>query len=179
MNKSLGVFCASSLGASGEYERESRNLISLLTQQPGWDVVYGGAKVGLMGVVADAALRNGASVTGVLPTCLRGRELEHEGLTELIFVETMHQRKALIAERSTAFLALPGGFGTYDEIFEMITWNQLRIHNKRCVFFNFDGFYDGIKTQTQHARTQGFLRGGIESVYFCDTAQDVIKTLCS
>src|ERR1700761_8957602 len=126
------VFCGSSLGAKQESRAEAVTLGRLLGEG-GLGLVYGGAQVGLMGLVADAALAHGGKVLGVLPRSLSGVEVAHHGLTELVMVETMHQRKALMAQESDAFLALPGGFGTLDEFFEILTWAQLGIHEKPCV----------------------------------------------
>ncbi len=124
----------------------------------GWGLVYGGASVGLMGAVADAALAAGAPVIGVLPEVLRDREVAHAGLTELIYVDTMHRRKALMAERADAFIALPGGFGTLDELFEILTWRQLGIHAKPIVLVNTLGYFDGLLRFADHAVEQGFVR---------------------
>lgn len=178
LQRSLAVFCASSLGTDNRYAEAARSLITKLAggSEP-WDIVYGGASVGLMGVVADAALAQSRKVVGVLPACLTNKELEHKSITELHLVDSMHQRKALIAERSNAFLALPGGFGTFEEIFEMITWNQLNIHQKKCVFYNFDGFYDGMISQIKRAQSEGFLRNGFEWVSFCSNEHEVLNCL--
>jgi uncharacterized protein (TIGR00730 family) len=121
-------------------------------------LVYGGASVGLMGAVADAALAGGAPAVGVLPAVLRDREIAHRGLGELHFVDTMHARKLLMAERGDAFLALPGGYGTLDEFIEVATWAQLHIHHKPCVLVNTQGFYDGLLAFLDHAVGEGFLR---------------------
>ena len=124
----------------------------------GWGLVYGGASVGLMGVLADAALAGGAPVTGVLPAVLRDQEVAHHGLTELHFVDSMHERKAMMAERANAFLALPGGFGTLDELCEIVTWAQLGIHRKPIVLLNAEAFYDSFLTFLRNAVAEGFIR---------------------
>ncbi len=119
-------------------------------------MVYGGTSVGLMGAVADAALSAGAEVIGVLPRALQDREIAHRGLTKLHMVESMHERKALMASLSDAFIALPGGYGTLDEFFEIVTWAQLKIHSKPTVLINTDGYYDFLLRFLDHA-----VRGGI------------------
>jgi uncharacterized protein (TIGR00730 family) len=126
--------------------------------ETGLAMVYGGSKVGLMGAAADGALAAGGEVFGVLPRALARKELEHEGLTRLEIVETMHQRKARMAELSDAFIALPGGAGTLEEVFEIWTWGQLAIHAKPAAFLNVDGYYDPLRTFLDHAVGEGFLR---------------------
>jgi uncharacterized protein (TIGR00730 family) len=147
----------------------------------GMGLVYGGASVGLMGALADAALAAGAPVVGVLPAVLEGREIAHGGLSELHFVGTMHERKALMAERADAFLALPGGFGTLDEFLEILTWAQLGIHAKPCVLVNMLGFYDGLLGFLDHAVEEGFLRapnrGLIRVVSGVDEALTTLEAL--
>jgi uncharacterized protein (TIGR00730 family) len=153
----IAVFCASSNGNHPEYEEAVRNLGAEMGER-GWGLVYGGASVGLMGTLADAAVAAGAPVVGVLPSVLKEREIAHRGLTELHYVGTMHQRKALMAERADAFLALPGGYGTLDEFLEILTWAQLGIHSKPCVVVNTRGFFDGLLHFLDHAVAEGFLR---------------------
>ncbi len=120
--------------------------------------MYGGARVGLMGVVADSALAQGGEVLGVLPDFLFDKELAHNGLTELRVVDSMHARKALMAERADAFIALPGGLGTFEEIFEMLTWTQLGVHKKPCGLLNVEGYFDPLRAQLDRAVEDGFLR---------------------
>jgi uncharacterized protein (TIGR00730 family) len=151
------VFCASSSGTAPEYLDAAKALGRELGAR-GMGLVYGGASVGLMGALADAALAAGAPVIGVLPSVLRDREIAHPGLSELHFVSTMHERKALMADRADAFLALPGGYGTLDEFLEILTWAQLGIHAKPCVLVNVLGFYDGLLRFLDHAVDQGFLQ---------------------
>jgi hypothetical protein len=124
----------------------------------GWALVYGGTSVGLMGPAADAALSGGAEVIGVLPQALQDREIAHRGLTKLHLVASMHERKALMASLSDAFIALPGGYGTLDEFFEIVTWAQLNIHSKPCVLINTDGYYDFLLRFLEHAVKEGFVR---------------------
>ena len=123
----------------------------------GWGLVYGGTCIGLMGAIADAALSAGAEVIGVLPQALQDREIAHRGLTKLHMVGSMHERKALMASLSDAFIALPGGYGTLDEFFEIVTWAQLNIHSKPCVLINTDGYYDFLLRFLDHAVTEEFV----------------------
>ena len=123
----------------------------------GYGLVYGGATVGAMGAVADAALAAGGDVVGVIPDVIREREIDHKGLTELHVVGTMHERKALLASRADAFVALPGGYGTLEEFIEIVTWAQLKIHAKPCVLVNVGGFYDGLLAFLDHCVAQGMI----------------------
>lgn len=124
----------------------------------GYGLVYGGASIGLMGAVADGALAAGGTVVGVIPEVIEEFEIGHKGLTETHVVRTMHERKALMAERADAFVALPGGFGTMDEFMEVVTWAQLLIHAKPCVLVNVHGYYDGLLSYLKTAVDQGFIR---------------------
>ena len=155
--KHVCVFCASSDGARPEYHAEASRLGRLLGER-GLELVYGGASVGLMGAVADEALAAGARVVGVLPEVLREREIAHPGVTELHYVGSMHARKALMAERADAFVALPGGFGTLDEFLEIVTWALLGIHAKPCVMVNTLGYFDRLLAFLDHAVAEGFAR---------------------
>ena len=123
----------------------------------GYGLVYGGATVGAMGAVADAALAAGGDVVGVIPDVIREREIDHKGLTELHVVGTMHERKALLASRADAFVALPGGYGTLEEFIEIVTWAQLKIHAKPCVLVNVGGFFDGLLSFLDHCVAQGMI----------------------
>lgn len=123
----------------------------------GYGLLYGGATVGAMGTVADAALAAGGEVVGVIPDVIREREIDHKGLTELHIVRTMHERKALLSSRADAFVALPGGYGTMDEFIEIVTWAQLRIHSKPCVLVNVNRFYDGLLRFLDHTVREGFI----------------------
>lgn len=137
------VYCASAEGKTPVYRAEAAALGRAIAAS-GLGLVYGGASVGLMGAVADAALAGGAEVIGVLPEFLAGREITHTGLTRLETVATMHQRKARMAALADAFLILPGGYGTLDEFFEILTWSQLRMHAKPCILVNTAGYWDGL-----------------------------------
>lgn len=131
-----------------------------LLGKAGLGLVYGGAQVGLMGILADAALAHGSEVIGVIPRSLAGIEVAHQHLSQLVLVETMHERKALMAQEADAFVALPGGFGTLDEFFEILTWAQLGIHAKPCVLVNTAGYYDPLLAFLEVAVDQGFLKPG-------------------
>ena len=155
--KLVCVFCGSSLGSDPAFAAAARSLGALLARE-GVGLVYGGARVGLMGVVADAALAGGGEVIGVLPHALKERELEHKGLTRLHVVGSMHERKALMADLSDAFVALPGGFGTLDEFCEVLTWAQLGIHEKPCGLVNLGGYFDGLLAQVAAAVAGGLTR---------------------
>lgn len=154
------VFCASAAGASPVY-LEAATELGRLIALGGYGLVYGGATVGAMGAVADAALAAGGEVVGVIPEVIREREIDHKGLTELHVVRTMHERKALLARRADAFVALPGGYGTLDEFIEIVTWAQLKIHAKPCVLVNVavngGGFYDGLLGFLDHCVEHGMI----------------------
>lgn len=153
------LFCGSSVGANPKYLAEAK----LLGQQMaggGWGLVYGGTSIGLMGATANAALSGRAEVIGVLPQALQDREIAHRGLTKLHMVGSMHERKALMESLSDAFIALPGGYGTLDEFFEIVTWAQLNIHSKPCVLINTDGYYDFLLRFLDHAVREEFVRPG-------------------
>lgn len=151
------VFSGSSPGNSPAYGQAASALGKLLARNA-LDLVYGGAAVGLMGVVADAVLAEGGHVTGVIPQALVAREVAHRGLTDLHVVESMHERKALMADLSDGFIALPGGIGTFEELFEIWTWSQLGSHDKPCGLLNVLGFYDGLLEFLDHVAEQGFLK---------------------
>ena len=151
------VFCGSSSGRSPVYAEAAAELGRLLVER-GLGLVYGGGDVGLMGIVADAVLAAGGEVVGVMPKALVDKEISHAGLTELHVVGSMHERKALMADLADAFIALPGGFGTYEEMLEILTWGQLGMHAKPAVLLDVDGFYDGIFTQVARAVADGFIR---------------------
>jgi uncharacterized protein (TIGR00730 family) len=153
----LCAFCGSSKGGPAIYAETARRFGEALARR-GWGLVYGGGHIGLMGIVADAVLRAGGPVIGVIPRSMVQRELAHEGLTELHIVETMHQRKALMAERAASFAALPGGVGTADEFFEIVTWRQLRLHAKPIGLLNIAGFFDPLLAWLDRTVADGFLR---------------------
>ena len=141
--KRICVFCGSNSGAKAIYTEFAVKLGRILAER-GITLVYGGGNVGLMGELANSVLSNNGSVIGVMPKELVDKEIAHKGLTELHVVNSMHERKALMADLSCAFIALPGGFGTFEEFFEVVTWSQLGIHKKACGILNVDGFYDSL-----------------------------------
>jgi uncharacterized protein (TIGR00730 family) len=157
MKKRVCVFCGSYTGSRPIY-RETALKVGQLLAQNGYGLVYGGGHVGLMGAVADGAIKAGGHVTGIIPKALFEVELGHEGITELKIVDSMHERKAMMANLSDMFIALPGGFGTFEEFFEVVTWSQLGVHRKPSGLLNVDGYYDGLLAMCDHAVTQGFLR---------------------
>ena len=153
----VAVYCGSADGNNPAYLAEARSLGGAIAAA-NLGLVYGGANVGLMGAVADAALGGGAEVIGVLPEVLAGREIAHTGLTRLESVATMHQRKARMVALSDAFLILPGGYGTLDEMLEIVTWSQLRLHAKPCILINTAGYWDGLLSFLDHSVREGFLK---------------------
>lgn len=157
MTKTICVYCGANAGVTPAYAEAARALGRALVDQ-NLALVYGGGKVGLMGVIADAVLAAGGEVTGVIPTALVEREVGHMGLTRQFIVKDMHERKAMMASLSDGFIAMPGGMGTLEELFEMLTWSQLGIHAKPIGLLNVDGFYDGLIDFIAHASGQGFIR---------------------
>lgn len=152
----LCVYCGSRMGSNQAYEREAAALGTAIGER-GWRLVYGGGNVGLMGVVADAAMAAGSHVAGVIPESLLRREVGHRGLSELLVVQTMHQRKQAMAERASAFVALPGGIGTLEELFEVWTWRQLGYHASPIGLLDVAGYYEALLLFLQHSVDQGFL----------------------
>jgi uncharacterized protein (TIGR00730 family) len=154
---SLCVYCGSSSGNHPDYVEAAKAFGTRLANE-GIALVYGGGKVGLMGTVADAVLAAGGRVIGVIPRQLVEKEVAHTGLSELHVVETMHQRKTRMYELSDAFVALPGGFGTMDEMFEMLTWAQLGLHTYPCAFLDVRGFYGSLAATMDHMVAEGFVK---------------------
>jgi uncharacterized protein (TIGR00730 family) len=152
----LCVFCGSSVGARPAYAEAARELAAELVRR-GLGVVYGGGGIGLMGVLADAMLERGGEVIGVIPRPLASKELAHTALTEMRVVETMHERKALMASLADGFVAMPGGLGTFEETLEILTWAQLGIHRKPIGLLNVSGYYDGLLAMIGHALDEGFV----------------------
>ncbi len=153
----VAVYCGSAEGNDPAFLAEARALGTAIAAA-GLGVVYGGANVGLMGAVADAALAAGTEVIGVLPEILAGREIAHTGLTRLETVATMHQRKARMVALADAFLILPGGYGTLDEMLEIVTWSQLRLHAKPCILINTLGYWNGLLAFLDSTVAEGFLK---------------------
>jgi len=161
--KSVCVFCGSSFGNRPAFEEAAKATGKAIAAAE-MRLVYGGAKVGLMGTVADAAIAAGGEVIGVLPKALEEKELAHQELNELYIVDSMHERKALMADLADGFIALPGGAGTLEEIFEVWTWGQLGFHRKPCGFLNIEGFYDGLLTFLDHQTSEGFMKPVMRSM---------------
>ena len=155
--KSICVYCGSSLGAADHYADAARALAGQMVAGK-LALVYGGGNVGLMGVIADEVMRLGGEATGVIPIALMDKEVGHRNLTRLHVVKDMHERKAMMAELSDGFIAMPGGIGTLEELFEVLTWSQLGFHNKPIGLLNVNGFYDDLIKFIQHLVAQGFLR---------------------
>ena len=155
--KRICVFCGSQSGRDARYATAARAVGTLLAER-GIGVVFGGGHVGMMGALADAALGAGGEVVGVIPEGLMRRELAYEELTELIVTSSMHERKQRMADLSDGFMALPGGFGTFEEFCEIVTWAQLGVHRKPCGLLNVGGYYDRMLSMFDHARDEGFLQ---------------------
>ena len=155
--RNICVFCGSQSGTDLRYRQAAIELGALLAQR-GHGLVYGGGHVGLMGVIADAVLEAGGSVTGVIPRPMTERELAHETVTKLYVVSSMHERKALMASLSDAFIALPGGYGTLEELFEVIAWAQLGIHRKPIGLLNVAGYFDALLSLVEHMIGEGFIK---------------------
>jgi uncharacterized protein (TIGR00730 family) len=171
------VFCGSSAGVRPEYRAEAVSLGALLGKA-GLGLVYGGAQAGLMGALADAALANGCEVIGVIPRVLAGIEVAHQGLSQLVLVETMHERKALMVQEADAFVTLPGGCGTLDEFFEVLTWAQLGIHTKPCLLVNTDGYYDQLLSFLEVAIDQGFIKAANRAyIHVVGSAAEALQSL--
>jgi len=151
------VFCGSSPGHDARF-REVAQAVGRALAEAGLELVYGGGRIGLMGAVAEAALAAGGRVTGIIPEALDRREVGFRELSEFIVVDSMHERKRLMAERSDAFVALPGGFGTFEEFCEIVTWSQLGMHAKPCILLNAHGYYDPMVAMFDRAHTEGFVR---------------------
>lgn len=162
------VFTGSREGVGGDFAAAARELGALLVAR-GLSVVYGGAKVGMMGVLADAVLARGGQVIGVMPRHLTEREVAHSGLTELRVVDSMHERKMMMSDLSDGVVALPGGFGTLDELFEALTWAQLGLHGKPCGLLNVAGYFDGLLAFLDQAVERGFLAPEYRAMLLADT----------
>jgi uncharacterized protein (TIGR00730 family) len=174
MQRRVCVFCGSKAGNRPVYRTEALALGRLLGEN-GLGLVYGGAQVGLMGNVADAALAHGSEVIGVIPSVLAGVEVAHQNLTRLVMVGTMHERKALMAQEADAFMALPGGFGTLDEFFEILTWAQLEIHSKPCLLVNTEGYFDQLLAFLEMTIREGFLK--TETYNFIHVVRDAAEAV--
>lgn len=159
--KSLAVFCGSKSGSNPLFETHAIRLGHIMAERK-ITLIYGGGNKGIMGAVANAMLEKNGTVTGIIPQLLTDREHSHHGITELIVVENMHVRKKMLYEKCDAAIILPGGFGTLDELFEMLTWNQLSIHDKKIFILNTAGFYDHLLAHARQMQQHGFLYDNIE-----------------
>jgi uncharacterized protein (TIGR00730 family) len=168
MLRRICVFCGSSSGTRQAYQAAAQVFGRLLCQR-GIELVYGGGNVGLMGTLANACLNEGGRVIGVIPQALADKELAHTGLTELRVVNSMHERKSVMADLSDAFVSLPGGFGTWEEFLEVLTWSQLGIQRKACAVLNVDGYYDPLLAMADKAVSEGFLRNVHRDMLLADT----------
>lgn len=175
--KRITVFCGSSYGTEKLFEEQAYTVGKALAKEK-IELVYGGAKVGLMGAVANGALESGGIAIGVLPTFLKRVEIAHEGLSELILVETMHQRKTKMDELSDGTIALPGGFGTLEEFFEMLTWAQLGLHKKPVALLNVNGFFNDLLSFIQTMVDKGFLKQiNRDMLLVSDNIEDLLKQM--
>ena len=175
--KRIAVYCGSNQGARPEYAAAAQALGTLLAREQ-IDLVYGGGMVGLMGIVADAVLQHGGHVIGVIPEKLVIKEVVHEKLPDLRVVKTMHERKALMAELADGFIALPGGYGTFEEFFEVLAWGQLGWHKKPFGLLDIAGFYQPLMAFLDHARNEGFIRPQHrELVLVADSAEKILTRM--
>ncbi len=174
---SVCVYCGSSSRVSDRYKEAARALGRELASK-GVALVYGGGQVGLMGIAADAALEGGGEVIGIIPSHIRDMEVDHTGLTELHVVDSMHTRKMMMFDRADAFVVLPGGLGTLDEMFEIITWRQLAIHDKPVVLVNIDGYWDPMISMIDGMIEAGFVRPEHKNLFsVVDTVEAIIPAL--
>ncbi len=162
------VYCGSNTGTRPDYAEAARSLAEVLVRHD-LELVYGGAAKGIMGVIADTVLEHGGNAHGVIPKLLEEKEIAHSGLTQLHVVASMHERKSMMAELSDGFIALPGGFGTLEEIIEILTWGQQRFHDKPCGVLNVSGYFDHLLAYLDHAVQEGFLRAENRQMLLHDT----------
>ena len=177
--KRICVYCGSSVGNQPRYREAALAMGAVLASRK-IGLVYGGGNVGLMGVIADAVLAGGGEVIGVIPQSLADREIAHSGVTDLRIVDSMHTRKALMADLSDAFIAMPGGFGTFEEIFEAVTWTQLGVHRKPCGLLNVGGFYTPLALFIDQAVSEGFIKPvHRESIVVDDSPERLVTALAA
>jgi len=177
--QSVCLYCGSANEVPAHYKKTARDLSTALARRK-LCIVYGGGHVGLMGIVADAALSAGARVIGIIPEHIRAMEVQHTGLTELHVVPDMHTRKRMMVERADAFIILPGGLGTLDEAFEIITWKKLKLHDKPIIIFNQDGYWDPLIKLIEHTVEEGFARPNDRQLYTVTTGiEDTLAALDS
>ncbi len=169
--KAIGVFCGSAIGKNEIYTKAACDLGKAMANES-ISLIYGGASVGLMGVLADSTLENNGHVVGIIPDFFSKKEIAHSNLHELIYVPSMQERKRLMADRSDAFIVLPGGFGTLDEMFEMLTFSQLDLHQKLLGILNINGYYDALIKQIEFMNKEGFVRDNHLSTFVWDNTVD-------
>ncbi len=175
--KTICVYCGASPRVDDKYKRAAEETGKAIAKA-GYDVVYGGGNSGLMGIIADTALKNGANVTGIIPDHLEEREIMHPDLTELHIVGSMHERKAMMANQSDVFLILPGGLGTMDEFFEILTWRQLGLHDKSIIVYNIEKYWENLKLLVQKIGNENFMKAEDHNHFsFCDELDDVINLI--
>ena len=174
---SVCVYCGSSARVNDVYKEAARQLGTCLARA-GVQLVYGGGRVGLMGILADAALAAGGRVVGIIPEHIQALEVDHTGLTELVVVGSMHERKRMMVDRSDAFVVLPGGLGTLDETFEVVTWKQLRLHDKPVLIADIAGYWRPLLSLLAHADDEGFISGGHRRLFSVVAGiEDVLEAL--
>lgn len=177
MMNSLAVFCGSKSGNNPLFEEQAKALGHALASKK-ITLIYGGGNKGIMGAVSNAVLEKDGKVAGIIPELLKEREHHHKGITELIIVDDMHTRKKILYEKCDAAIILPGGFGTMDELFEMLTWNQLSIHDKKIFVLNTAGFYDHLLSFVQNMQKEGFLYDRVEDrLVILNQADEILKYL--
>ncbi len=169
--KSICVFCGSSPGSEADFVELAKKTGEVIAKA-NLKLVYGGAKVGCMGAVADGALSQSGEVLGILPRVLKEKELAHEGITDLRIIDTLMERKVMMINHSDAFIALPGGFGTLDEFFEVLTWNQLNLIQKPIALLNHNGFFNGVIDFMKHAQSKAFVKSGNQDLYSAHSTLD-------
>ncbi len=176
MIKSLCVFCGSSVGVDPVYKEAAIQMGTYLAENK-INLVYGGGRIGLMGVLAETVLKNGGTVTGIIPKFLSTKEIRHDGLTQCFEVDDMHTRKQMMYQLSDAFVAMPGGFGTLDELFEIITWHQLALHEKPIAIYNVHGYFNPLLSMVETMQTQKFIPIDFQNYLKSDTSLDGVLTL--
>jgi uncharacterized protein (TIGR00730 family) len=175
--KSIAVFCGSREGYNEVY-REAAYAVGAVLADAGIEVVYGGGKIGLMGALAEGVLQNNGRITGVIPSFLQTKEVAHDGLSDLVVTETMHERKIKMYELCDAVIVLPGGWGTMDELFEMLTWGQLGLHQKPIGLFNVNGYYESLKVLVNSMVQEGFLEEQLGSMLLSgDTIDELLELM--
>jgi len=171
--KRVCIFCGSRVGNRPAFREAAEWLAESMIERE-LQLVFGGSKLGLMGVLADAVLRRGGTAVGVIPDILMKKEVVHDSLSELFVVSSMHERKAKMAELADGFVSLPGGLGTWEETFEILTWRQLGIHDKPCGLLNVEGYFDPMVELFEHGRSEGFLRGDQGSLLVVDDSPEAL-----